>query len=58
MKDNNKDEYFQYMELDKIKKESKQEVDKINELIWVKEMNIMDDDAILKLEDYKRDVRK
>ena len=58
MKDNDKDEYFQYMELDKIKEESKQEVDKINELIWVKEMNIMDDDAILKLEDYKRDVKK
>ena len=36
MKDNNKDEYFQYTELDKIKEKSKQEVDKINELIRIK----------------------
>ena len=33
MKDDNKDEYFQDNELDKIKQKSKQEVDKINELI-------------------------
>ena len=33
MKYNNKDEYFQYMQLDKIKEKAKQEVDKINELI-------------------------
>ena len=36
MKDNDKDEYFQYTELDKIKEKSKQEVDKINKLIRVK----------------------
>ena len=30
IKDNDKDEYFQYMELDKIKEKSKEEVDKIN----------------------------
>ena len=36
MKDNNKDQYFQYTELDKIKEKSKQEVDKINELIRIK----------------------
>ena len=46
IKDNDKDEYFQYMELDKIKQKSKQEVDKINELIREKEMNIIEDDAI------------
>ena len=33
IKDNDKDEYFQDMELDEIKEKSKQEVDKINELI-------------------------
>ena len=30
MKDNDKDEYFQYTELNKITEKSKQEVDKIN----------------------------
>ena len=30
MKDNDKDEYCQYIELDKIKEKSKQEVNKIN----------------------------
>ena len=58
MKDNDKHEYFQYMELDKIKEKSKQEVDKINELKRVKEWNIMDNDAILKLKDYKTDVQE
>ena len=33
IKDNDKDECFQDMELDEIKEKSKQEVDKINELI-------------------------
>ena len=58
MKYDDKDEYFQDNELDKIKQKSKQEVDKINELIEIKEWNIMDDDAILKLEDYERYVMK
>ena len=52
MKDNDKDEYFQYTELDKIKSKSKKEADKINKLIGIKEWNIMD----TKLQDYKRDV--
>ena len=55
MKNNDEDEYFQYMELDKIKEKLKQEIDKINELIRVKEWNNIDNDAILKLKDYKRD---
>ena len=58
MKDNDKDEYLQYMELDKIKQKSKQELDKINELIIEKEMDIIDNDQILKLKDYKRDVQE
>ena len=33
-------------------------MDKINKLIREKEMNIIDNDAILKLKDYKRDVQE
>ena len=59
MKDNDKDEYFQYTELDKIKIKTRDNInDKINELIGEKEMNIVDNDAILKLKDYKRDVQE
>ena len=58
MEDNDKDEYFQDYELNKINEKSKQEIDKINELIRIKEWNIMNDDAILKLEDYRRDVKE
>ena len=58
MKDNDKDEYFQDMELDKIIQESKPIIDKINELIREKEMNIIDNDVILKLKDYKRDIQE
>ena len=58
IKDNDKDKYFQRMELDKIKEKEKQKVDETSELIREKEMNILDDDAILKLEDYKRDVQE
>ena len=56
--DNDKDDYFHGRKLDKIKEKSKQEVDKINELIREKEVNIIDNDAILKLKDYKRDVQE
>ena len=58
MKDDGKDEHFQDIELDEIKEISKHEVDKISELKQIKEWNIMDDDAILKLEDYERDFMK
>ena len=53
-----KHEYFQDMELDQIKEESKPIIDKINELIREKEMDILHNDAILKLKDYKRDVQE
>ena len=46
------------MELDKTKEKSKQEVNKINELIKEKEMDIIDNDIILKLKDYKRDLQE
>ena len=45
-------------ELDKIKSKSKQEVDKINELIRIKEWNITNGDIISKLKNYKRDVQE
>ena len=58
MKNNDRDAYFHDRKLDKTKQKSKQEVDKINELIRKKEVDIIDNDAILKLKDYKRGVRK
>ena len=58
MEDNDKDEYFQHMEFKKKKVKSKQNVDKMSELIREKEMNILDDDAILELENYRRDVKE
>ena len=58
MKDSDQDEYFQYTGLDKIKEKLKQEVDKINELIMIKESNIMNGDVISKLKDDKRDVKE
>ena len=42
----------------KKKVKSKQKVDKMSELIREKEMNILDDDAILELENYSRDVKE
>ena len=41
-----------------MKQESKPIIDKMNELISIKESDITDGDAILKLKDYKRDVQK
>ena len=58
MNNNDKDAYFHGRKLDKIKSKSKQEVDKINELIKEKERDIIDNDAILNLKDYKRDVQE
>ena len=48
MKDNDKDEYFQNMELDKINKNSKQKVNKTHELIRIKEWNITHGDVMSK----------
>ena len=56
MKDNDEDEYFQRMKLDKIKEESKKEIDKINKSIIIKEWSIDNNDMIVKLEDYIEDV--
>ena len=56
MKDNDDDEYFQRMKLDKIKEESKKEIDKINKSIIIKEWSIDNNDMIVKLEDYIEDV--
>ena len=58
MKDNDKYECFQYTELDEIKEKSRQEVDKINKLIRIKEWNITDSNVISKFKDYKRDVQE
>ena len=58
MKDNDKNEYFEYTELEKIKEKPKQELDKMKELIKIKEWNITDADAIFKLKDYKRDIKE
>ena len=44
MEDNVKDEYFQYIELHAIKEKPKQKVDKINELIAIKEWDIIGSD--------------
>ena len=56
MKDNDEDEYFQRMKLDKIKEESKKEIDKINKSIIIKEWSIDNNDMIVKLEDYIEEV--
>ena len=56
MKNDDEDAYFHDTKLDKTKEKSKQEVDKINELIREKEGDIGDNDSILKIKDYKRDV--
>ena len=58
MKDNDKYECFQYTELDEIKEKSRQEVDKINKLIRIKEWNITNSNVISKFKDYKRDVQE
>ena len=58
MKNNDEDVYFHGRKLDKIKEKSKQEVDKINELIREKDINIIDNDEISKLKDYKKDFQE
>ena len=58
MKDNDVDEYFKRMKLDEIKEESKKEIDKINESIIIEEWSIDNDDMIVKLKDYIKDVEE
>ena len=58
MKDNDQDEYFQYIELHKIKEKSKQKVDEINELITIKEWDIIGGDWESKFDEYAEDIKK
>ena len=51
MRDDVVDEYFQKMKLDEIK-ESKKEIDKINESIIIEEWRIDNGDMMVKLKDY------
>ena len=58
MKNNDEHKYFQRMKLDEIKKESKKDIDKINESITIKEWSIDNNDMIVKLKDYIEDMEK
>ena len=58
MKDNDVDEYFKRMKLDEIIEESKKEIDKTNESIIIEEWSIDNDDMIVKLKDYIKDVEE
>ena len=58
MEDNDMDEYFQNIELNKIKEESKQKVCEIDELIMMKEWEIIDGDWVKKFDDYKKDINE
>ena len=58
IEDNDMDEYFQNIELNKIKEESKQKVCEIDELIMMKEWEIIDGDWVKKFDDYKKDINE
>ena len=58
MRDDGVDEYFQKMKLDEIKKDSKKEIDKINESIIIEKWSIDNDDMMVKLKDYIKDVEE
>ena len=58
MEHNDEDEYFQYNELHKIKEKSKQKLDEINELITMKECNIIGGDWESKFDEYAEDIKK
>ena len=58
MEDNGKDEYFQDIELNKIKEKSKQKVDEIDELIMMKEWDIIGSDWESKFDEYAEDIKK
>ena len=57
MRDDGVDEYFQKMKLDEIK-ESKKEIDKINESIIIEEWRIDNGDMMVKLKDYIEDIEE
>ena len=58
MEDNDMDEYFQNVELNEIKEKSKQKVCKIDELIMMKEWEIIQVDWMKKFDDYREDISK
>ena len=58
MEDNDKGEFFQYIELNKIKEKSKQRVDEIDELITIQKWDIIDDDWEPKFDEYAEDIQK
>ena len=58
MEDNDMDEYFQNIELNKIKEKSKQKVCEIDELIMMKEWEIIQGDWMKKFDDYREDISK
>ena len=58
MRDYGVDEYFQKMNLDEIKEESKKEIDKINESIIIEKWRIDNDDMMVKLKYYIKDVEE
>ena len=57
MRDDGVDEYFQKMKLDEIK-ESKKEIDKINESIIIEEWRIDNGGMMVKLKDYIEDIEE
>ena len=58
MEDNDTDEYFQNIEINKIKKISKQKVCEIDELIMMKEWEIIQGDWMKRFDDYREDITK
>ena len=58
MEDNDKDEYFHHVELNKIKEKSKQKVEEINELITIKEWDIIGSHWESRFSEYAEDIKK
>ena len=58
MEDNDTDEYFQNIELNKTKEKPKEKVCEIDELIMMKEWEIIQDEWMKKFDDYREDFSK
>ena len=58
MEDNDKDEYFHHVELNKIKAKSKQKAEEINELITIKEWDIIGSHWESRFGEYAEDIKK
>ena len=56
MEDNDMDEYFQIIELNKTKEKSKQKACEIDELIMMKEWEIIQGDWMKRFDDYREDI--